>query len=169
MRLLSVFVLFFLSSCSFFSSKSSPKTGGISEPVIEEFIRLAEENCQKFSRVNRVRFAYNQAVKHIQYSNHDYDYYVIDGRHLECDDCPSCYHTDYGYDVKVFVRLKSGPLLLGFNRIVIDYKLIDPTDKESPAILKVIVRGNPKTQKDAIYLKFDGQAYQAVSRDPDVK
>lgn len=139
------------------------------EPKIDEYLALAQENCKRFSRLNQGKFSYTQAVKHLQYSKHDFEYYFIDGRYLECEDCPSCYHTDNGYDLKVFVRHKAGPLMLAFNRIVLRYELLDPSAPDTAATLKVIVRGTPKTQKDAIYLKFDGKEYQAISRDPDVR
>lgn len=161
---------FFLAIINLSACTRTPATfHGLSEPVIQSYLNMAQENCQRFSRINQVNFQYTQAVKRIQYCKHNFEYYIIDGRFLRCDDCPSCYHTDNGYDLKVFVREGGGPLLLAFNRIVLRYELLDPDGENAASILKVVVQGAPRPQKDAIYLKYDGRQYQAVSRDPDVR
>lgn len=153
------------------SSGKYPDIGYTSEfSIVNEYLKTAQINCYRYSRSTKGAFKLNQAVNTQKFSQHRFAYSMIDGRQLECDDCPKCYHTSKGYDLKVFVHdLKENKHHVAFNKMVMGHKLVPPDSEGIPALLKIWIKGSARNRFDLIFYRFEKTAYAANTRKPDVQ
>lgn len=147
-----------------------PDLGAVSEyAIVNNYLKTAQINCYQYSREKKGAFSINQALITHKYSRHRYAYSVIDGRQLECEDCPKCYNNSKGYDLKIFVHdSEQNKHYLAFNKMVMRHELLAPDSKNTPALLKIWIKGSTRNRFDQIYYRFENTAFTATTRRPDV-
>ncbi|USO01303.1 MAG: hypothetical protein H6849_04400 [Alphaproteobacteria bacterium] len=137
--------------------------------LVNTYAQSARDNCFQYSRKEKAVFDFGQALQETRFSAHRYVYSLIDGRKMSCKDCQRCFNTANGYDLKAFVHdRKEKKDHLAFNKMVLRHELVTPSSENTPALLKVWIRGSQRTHIDLIFYAYENGTYIANSRKADV-